>query len=145
MSDLSLSLSLHTHTHTHTPLKPSSFHHLVPSPPLCVLSGLVCAWLWLCFGEGELARRPSLVPEETRRQRRIYWRAEFFFSFFLFPLHCKSTLCSGCCDVMVNKIGGKDITSSWGSSWGKLISMSVAITFYFPQKTSHCKYLTPVC
>ena len=42
MSDFSLFSPLLC-THKSSPLKPSSFHHLVPAPPLCVSSGLVCA------------------------------------------------------------------------------------------------------
>lgn len=50
------------------------------------------------FGEGELAQRPSLVPEETRSQRRIYGGALVFY----FP-STASALCSGCGDVTESK------------------------------------------
>lgn len=62
--------SVFKHTHTHTRLRhlsclPLAFSY--PTPPLWV-SDWSCACVTVAgFGEGELARRPSLVPEETRR------------------------------------------------------------------------------
>lgn len=79
------------------------------------------------FGEGELARRPSLVPEDTRRQPPPPSTANLLFS------------ATGCRDVMVNYVVK---TSPPTEDYHKESEFffSDAFMFFSPLKKNLCLY-----